>query len=42
MSDKNGNSQQGGNNSNQGKPTSYGTQVVKKGEDGKNTTVITK
>jgi hypothetical protein len=41
MSDKDNNSQQG-NNSSQGKPPSYGTQVVMKGEDGKNTTVITK
>jgi len=32
MTEQNGNgSQQGGNNSNQGKPPSYGTQDVKKG-----------
>lgn len=44
MSDDNGsqgnNSQQ--SNSNADKPQSYGTQIIKKGEDGKNTTIIRK
>ena len=41
MSDNNENSQQSNNDNNE-KPQSYGTQVVKKGEDGKGTTIIRK